>query len=113
MRCNRLKRAIREQLAFAPKSGTRCWRSPDVRSIQKTRKSLAGLDRSFPDLPDECDCVADFILPEVQGVAFGLNSAICPMPLERRFGKSRMIHPAILMLMCRFNFPALAAHRCD
>ena len=53
---------------------------------------------------------ADFILPEIQEAASGLNWAIYPMQLKRRFGTGRTTHPAILMLMCRFDCPALAAH---
>ena len=48
---------------------------------------------------------ADFILPEVLEAAFGLNSAIFPRQLERRFGKSPMVRPAILMRMYRFDCP--------
>jgi hypothetical protein len=33
-------------VSFAPKSGTRCWRSSDARLILKTRSSIGDLDKS-------------------------------------------------------------------
>ena len=56
---------------------------------------------------------ADFILPEVLEAASGLNSAIFPRQLERRFGRSPMVRLAILMRMCRFDCPEFAAHQHD
>jgi hypothetical protein len=63
MRCNRLKRAIREPLAFAPKFGTRCWKIAG-RQIDPKTAEVCSLHRQvvdpygvYPDLPDECDCV--------------------------------------------------------